>query len=369
MKRILLIAVLLSMAACAFAVGDQAYWGMFAETSQNKVAGMPEMPQMPNMPDMSQIPPGMRDKMPHMIPGMGGPTRSFTIRLWSPGIAPANATASVAPPVGLKQGTKLDLELYRPKPGETGDEVGGQPANPNMTIKFYWGSSATVKPGQPKVFVLSKLTPEQQHAMRARTRKTNSYFYKPNWTTAYWPTKSQPGDIAKDASLVGNYALTTSYTGNVSIDCPTNVNFLSPIQMTSPALSQPIAFDAAMEFKWNPIANLLGSHAMIVGMEGQNTLIIWSSSEVWQEGMMSADWGYLQMAEVLKYVNDTVMMKGDRTTMTVPAGIFANSDSVNLMMTGYGPGAARDETQPLPRIQTKTSLSIMLGGKMMQGMQ
>ena len=369
MKRILLIAVLLSMAACAFAVGDQAYWGMFAETSLQKTAGMPEMPQMPEI-DLSQLPPGMRDKMPHMVPGMGGPTRSFTIRLWSPGIAPAEATASVAPPPGLKQGTKLDLELYRPKPGETGGEgESGQPANPNMTIKFYWGSSPTVKPGQPKVFTFGNLTPEQQGAMRRQARETTSYFYKENWTTGYWPTKQQPGKIAKDASLVGNYALTTNYTGNVSIDCPANVNFLNPITMTNPVLSEAIPLDAPIAFKWNPIPNLLGSHAMIFGMEGQNTFILWSSSEVWQEGMMSVDWGYMQMAEVLKYVQDTVMMAGSRTNVTVPASIFKNCDFVRFQMTGYGPGAARDETQPLPRIQTKTSLTIMLGGKMMQGMQ
>lgn len=357
MKRILIIIIMLSMAACAFGVGDQAYLGMFAETSQQKIAGMPDMGEMP------ALPPGM-ENMPGMPAGMGGPSRTLDIRLWSPSIAPDNASASIVPPAGLKQGSKLDLELYRPKAGETGDEGGnGQPMNPNLTIKFYWGSSATVKPGQPKVFVLGKLTPEQQSAMRAKARGTKSYFYKPNWTTGYWPTKKQPGKIAKDASLMGNFALTTSYTGNVTIDCPANVDFLAPIEMTSPVLSEPIAMDAAIAFTWKPIPNLLGSHAMITGMEGQNTIIMWSSSEVWQEGMMSTDWGYLQMADVLKYVQDTVMMSGTRANVTVPASIFKDCDVVNLTMTGYGPGAARDATQPLPRIQTKTSLTIMLGGK------
>jgi len=39
-----------------------------------------------------------------------------------------------------------------------------------------------------------------------------------------------------------------------------------------------------------------------------------------------------------------------------------------FMMVGYGPGAALDKGQPLPRIQTKTTLSIMLSGKGMSGM-
>jgi len=36
-------------------------------------------------------------------------------------------------------------------------------------------------------------------------------------------------------------------------------------------------------------------------------------------------------------------------------------------MIGYGPGTALDQAQPLPRVQTKTTLTAMLGGKMMKG--
>jgi hypothetical protein len=38
-----------------------------------------------------------------------------------------------------------------------------------------------------------------------------------------------------------------------------------------------------------------------------------------------------------------------------------------LGMFAWGPGAARDAVQPLPRAQTKTTLNIMLGGKGMKG--
>ena len=36
-----------------------------------------------------------------------------------------------------------------------------------------------------------------------------------------------------------------------------------------------------------------------------------------------------------------------------------------LTMIGYGSGAALAEGQPLPRVQTKTTLNAMLGGKAM----
>ena len=341
---------------------DQAYFAILAETKVGRIAGM-------ELPDFSQLPPGFK-LPPEAMMFAGKPSRILNIRLWSPTIAPADAKASVAPPAGLGQGDKLNLELYRPK-GETseGTVKNFDPdSNPEFTVKIYWGSSDTVKPDQPKIFKWGSLTPEQKEAMKERAREANanpnSYFYKPNWTTGYWPTKAQPGRIDEKASLVGKYALTTNYTGNVEIEAPSNVNFLDAIQMSSPNLDKKIDLKKSIPFEWDQIANALGLNASIIGMEGKNTLIMWSSSEVFVEGLMG-DMGFLQMGEVRDFVAKTMFMAGDRTKVTVPAGIFANADMALLNMAGYGPGSALDKAQPLPRIQTKTSLMLMLGGKKM----
>jgi len=341
---------------------DQAYFAILAETKVGRMAGMPPI-------DLSQIPKGIK-LPPQALMFAGQAARILNIRLWSPSIAPADAKASVAPPEGLKQGSKLDLDLYRPEgsASDTGDVKGFDPdSNPDYTIKIYWGSSDTVKDGQPKIIKWTGLTPEQREAMKTKAREANaanSYFYKPNWTTGYWPSKGQPGTIDNDASLIGKFSLTTNYTGNVEIEAPSNVNFLDPIQMSSPNLEQKIDLKKSIPFAWNKIPNALGQYATIVGMEGKNTLIIWSSSEVFVDSMMG-DMGFLQMAEVKDFVSKTVFMAGDRTNVTVPAGIFAEADMAMMNMAGYGPGAALDKAQPLPRIQTKTTLMLMLGGKKM----
>lgn len=373
MKKLVLVISMLAAALTAYAAQDQAYLAILAETKATKMVGMPKMPDI----DLSKLPPGMDlSKMPGMSAMLSGaPQRVLNIRLWSPSIAPADAFAYVTPPAGLKQGNRLDLDIYRPK-AEEGAASGGPgefnpDADPNFTIKIYWGSSETVRPGQPKIIKWTGLTAEQKEAMRKQAKEARSaagsYFYKPNWTTAYWPTPKQPGKIAMDASLVGNYVLTTNYTGNVAIEAPQNVNFLAPIDMSSPDLSKKIDFTTFIPFKWIQIANALGLYASIMGMEGRNTLILWSSSEVFKDGLMG-DMGFLQMAEVREFVTQTVFMAGDRTNVTVPAGIFRNADFTMFNMVGYGPGAALDKAQPLPRIQTKTNLNIMLGGKKMPGM-
>jgi hypothetical protein len=343
----------------------QAYLGVFAETASMKVVGV-EMP--PELKDL-KLPPGVK-LPPQALAAMRMfmPSRQLTVRLWSPGLAPDDAKATLDIPEGLKLGRKLDLKLYRPKAGQTGDAEGPGPGGPSvaeMTLKRYWGSSATVKQGQPEVVEMKSLTPEQQAQMRSRTsamRRSTSYFYKPEWTTGYWPAGNQPDPVQEEAALAGHYTLTTTYTGNVEIDVPANVNFLAPIEMSSPKLEKAVNLNNAIVFKWAGIPNALGLYAQIVGIkEDAKEITIWSSSEAKPEIGVSFD--YLQMAEVRELVKKEILMAGDRVEVTVPAGIFKDCDVVMFQMIGYGPGAATETGQPLPRVQTKTTLNIMLGGK------
>ncbi len=357
------ILALLGTSLAASTADDQAYFAILAETKVGRMAGMPPM-------DFGELPKGFK-LPPQAMMFSGKPMRLLNIRLWSPTIAPANASASVAPPEGLKQGPKLDLELYRPEGQAGGGKVQGfdPDADPEkFTIKIYWGSSETVKEGQPRIVTWGGLTPEQKAAMKDRAREAqaqgNSYFYKEGWTTGYWPTKKQAGDIDLSASLVGKYTLTTNYTGNVDIEAPSDVNFLAPIMMSSPNLDSKLDLNKSIGFKWPEISNALGLNASIIAMEGKSTMIMWTSSEVFTEGLMG-DMGFLQMAEVRDFVGKTIFMAGDRTSVNVPAGIFANADFAVMNMAGYGPGSALEKAQPLPRIQTKTSLMLMLGGKKM----
>lgn len=346
------LAVLLLAAGLVRAAGTQAYLGIFAET---------KMMKMPMPPGMENIDPAMLQNNPALAQFLGKPTRLLTVRLWSPGLAPANASADLGIPTGLQLGPSLKLSIYRPQAGQTssgGEGASGMPQQMKFTIKRYWGSSSTVLPGQPEVTSWDSLNPAQQADMQARMKRApgnESYFYKPDWTTAYWPGAQSQGDVPGAAALPGTYNLTTNYTGNVSMDVPAKVDFLAPIEMSSPTGTP--SLDQSLPFAWKPVAGVLGYHMLMMGMEGKDTLIIWTSADVREDKQIN--WDYLPMNEVLDLVASGYMMKGDRTSATVPAGIFKNCQATNLMMVGYGPGAAAAQGQPLPRLQTRTTLNMM----------
>ena len=359
MKWLSLLLLLVSLASVLRAADNQAYLAMFAATRVTKMIGMADM--------LKGVDEAMVEKMPGMAVMLGLPQREFIVRLWSPGIAPPTAAASLAPPAGLKLGARLDLSLFRPKaePVEGPGAGPGTDAVPDFTIKRYWGSSPTVKPGQPEVVSWQGMTPEQKAAMRAQTAKSQAgrYFYKLDWTSGYWPADVMRAPVAKDAALQGLYTLTTNYTGRTALEVPETVNFLAPLEFTSPKLDAAPPLDKPLAFAWKPVPNVLGYLMLIIGIKGKNTLIMWSSSEI--AAGLDVEAEYLQMATVRELVKTTALMGPDRQDATVPAGIFQDCDMVTLMMYGYGPGAATAEGQPLPRLQTKTTLNVILGGKMM----
>jgi len=365
LRNRLALVMLVSLGLCVGvgpAADDQAYLGIFAETSLTAMPGMASMPGMAdmlkNLPEGVELPP----QVAAMLKG-GEAQRKLDIRLWSPGIAPKDATAWVVPPAGLKAGNKLNLALYRPtaQQGEVAMPP-GMPKFEEMTIKIYWGSSPTVRPGQPRIIRVADMPADKKAEMQAKQQAAmaqgGSYYYKPDWTTAHWPNEDDEGTIANDATLTGDYALTTSYTGNVTLPVPANVNFLAPFTLSSPDPKEVPDLTKALPLKWAAIPNALGLHARISGMEGRSTIVIWTSSENLPEGMESIDTDYPQMAEVRQWVADKIMMEGTATECVVPEGIFAKCAMAMLSMVGFGPGAALDQGQPIPRLQTKTTFNM-----------
>lgn len=342
----------LALAPAPQAAPDQASLAILAETKLMRMAGMPAMPELPA---------GV--KLPEGVPMPGMPNRHLSVQLWAPTVAPKDAYAYLTPPTGLKAGNRLDLELARPAPGKSGDVGLGVPGseNPDFTIKIYWGSSDKVQPGQPKIVRYGALSSEEKARMRRTMRSIGSSSAEA-WTTGTWPNGKSTGMVKRDSALPGSYALSTSFTGNVTLDVPSGLDFLPAIQLSEPSLEEKPDLSQALPFRWAALPTALGQFASAFGMEGKNTMIVWVSSKDYKEGLMM-DPGFMEMADVRENVGKGTFLAPDQTAFTIPAGIFKNADMAMLNMTAWGPGVALAKGQPLPRLQTKSTLAVVLGGK------
>jgi len=366
MRRLLLAVVALVLSAgCAWAARDRASLAILAETRVRRVALMPVATPPPPGVEEEELP-----SESELIAG-GKPLHLLGVRLWSPGIAPSNARASLALPPGLRLGERLDLDIYRPKPGQTVPEVEAPAAVPNYTLKVYWGSSATVRPRQPRVMRLSDLTGEQQAALLRLLAEValgppGPRFYRPGWTTASWPALGPPGHLPEGASLAGRYTLTTDYTGGATIRAPRGKRFLPPQALALPDLTKRAALDRALTLRWRRLRKLVGQQAMILGKEGPDTLVIWSAAE--RAGAAPfREWSDLEAAAVRALVRRDELLKPGRTRAVVPAGIFTNVDLAHLVLIGYGPQLTANRPNLRARLATNTTLLAVLGGKALPG--
>jgi hypothetical protein len=76
---------------------------------------------------------------------------------------------------------------------------------------------------------------------------------------------------------------------------------------------------------------------MAVGSRGDNTIVMWSSSEIQFSQMGAFD--YLAPAEVARLIAQRVVLNPVTTQCTVPAEFSQGLQGASLMMTAFGPEA------------------------------
>lgn len=350
---------------CANSETGQTQLTVFAETTSMRMAGMPDISGLSKQLSDMAIPGTEANPM------LSGPRKKMRVRLWSPSIAPKDAVAELFIPAGLKLGEKLALEIYRPKDGDmpdstkdSGDDYTSEKLS-KCTIKYYWGSGEKVKEGQPMILKWDDIPENQKMEIMKQadmvvSKKQSPLFYRPNWSTGYWPTEKGKSGVGKDAKMQGTYRLSTNYAGNTSVSVPENVNFLEAFVLTSPGLQQIPSFDKVINFKWNPIQNLVGSQAMIIGITGEDEITIWSSSEIQTMEVVFSE--YPETDEVKRMVDEKIFMPPSQTEVTVPEKIFTGCNSVFMMMNGYGNGVLTNDGSIISKVRAKTNLMVMLKG-------
>ncbi len=359
MRTRLLVLVALFCASSAAPARAAALWEMFAETQVRRVVLTPAY-----VPPRPGTQPAETPTESETLAG-GRPLRHLEIRLRSPGLAPAGASAFVTPPAGLGLGPRLPLTLSRPTAPRPG------PPTRNYLLKLYWGSSSTARPGQPKLLRFADLTPEQQAALQRQLAELAlgppwPPRPRPNETLAFWPPEPPLGQVGPTASLAGRYTLTTTYAGNAMLLVPQRTNFLAPLTLLRPDLAHRLPLNRALPLHWNRLPRLVGQQALVIGKEGENTLVLWMAAPR-ATAALFRDWKHLEPQTIRELVRHGALLPPGQTRVTLPAGIFANVDLAHLVLIGYGPETRAPSPQYRARLATRTTLLAVLGGQSVVG--
>lgn len=344
---------LVATAARAQEKRDQSYLALWATTQNMSLPGLPGLPKGLKLED---LPP----EAAAAFAALTGGRRELEVRLWSPGAAPAGATANLDIPAGLSLGPTLPLEINRPEVRKAQAEKIEIPKEYRITddfeIRQYWGCSETVLPGQPRIWRLGDLPVAEREAWKRLSSGGLGMLEKPDWTEAVWPnSKSGVGRnpaMVKPGSLKGEHKLRTSYLGDAAFRVTDPVDFLDPVVFTSPEPGK-ADLKRSIRLSWKPIPNALGYHVMAVCPKGRKLLIMWSAGKN-AEGLNGGQ-QFPQMSEVKELVARGVYLAPDVNACNIPAGIFEGATNAMVTLTAYGPGQAfENPNSPSIRVQTRS---------------
>ena len=241
-------------------------------------------------------------------------------------------------PAGLNAGPSLPLvspEPARPVPVRPYQGPGGGDGGASGRILVYWGCGDHARSGQPYEIDLARMARGQappgmaQLAVRAMT--------PPNALTSAtfgeWPNQRSRTTFPANSSLVGAHRIAGNYSPEINFNLAQGQDFLAPIAITP----NQRAASGAVPIAWQPVQGATGYFLMAVGSRSDNTIVMWSSSEIQFNQMGSFD--YLSPEEVVRLIAQRVVLQPATTNCTVPAEFTQGVQTASLMMTAFGPEA------------------------------
>jgi hypothetical protein len=183
----------------------------------------------------------------------------------SPQKALPNAIAEVYLPESLKLGKKVDLTIDPPAKGA------GQESLPvdleSLKMNIYWGSSETVKAGQPKVLTWKDFPQDVKNALKSTGEAAKG-------SVARWTADN--AKLTQDMSVVGEYRL-MSFAGASRMVLEAAQGFPSSVEITA---NIDLKGSVPVQLSWKPVPGALAYFATAHGIKQDGTITGWTSGRV-----------------------------------------------------------------------------------------
>ncbi len=308
---------------------------LWMDASTGSMAGMPDL----EMPGMGGLMGGLMGAMGSM--GSKGnadakntskhyygnarglhvsPPRILDVALWN-GLKPG-VEAAQRVPAGLKMGDTLPLlpVIEANIVEKTGRTIDGdrEVEAPKGRLLFYWGCSATVKPGQPRILDFSKMTANSAQAFGSAFsgRYVPDRGAKVRAGYDVFPNERDQRNLPKGASLVGEHRVVgDSLPDSFKFTLGAAHDVMPPIELQSNG-----TLKDSITLQWAPVTNARAYFMNAMAIQGDD-MIFWSSSEIPDSGFEL--FTYLSNANIDKWTKEKVLLDGNVTQCAVPKGIFA----------------------------------------------
>ena len=321
---------------------------LWMDVSTGTMAGMPEI-------DI----PGLGGLMGGLMGAMGGgnpnaknsgkeyygsartfhmmPPRILDVALWN-GLKPGVEAAQNIP-AGMNLGDKLPLLPILPEKvvateSRPEKEYEGTYEKPKGRLLFYWGCSATVRPGQPRIIDLSKLSADSAQAFGSAFGGKYAPDRGAKVREGYdvFPNERDQRSLPRGASLVGEHRISgDGVPESFRFQLGPAHDVMPPIELQSRG-----SVKDSVALSWAAVTNARGYFLNSMGTQGDD-MVFWSSSDLPDTGMGLFD--YLSNATIDKWIKEKVLLASTVTQCDVPKGIYGGPDGGSAGKGREGGGA------------------------------
>ena len=292
--------------------------------------------------------------------GPAGLAHQLELQLGSARRASGAPAAEHLPPAGLRAGNSLPLTTPAAQPrGNSVSRTSYDPSRVKGRMLIYWGCGEHARPGQPLVVDMATLSKNQTaFASMLNVNAMNPPSPDRHATYGEWPNKEGRTTVPATGSLVGDHVVRGNYSPELRFALTAANDFLAPLTPRSTPLPS-----GAMKVQWPSVPRALAYAAGVMGSAGNDTIVMWSSSEV---RLASGVPDYLAPAEVSRLLARKALMAPSATECAVPAEVVKAVKGGMLQMAAYGPEAnfaspAAQTPRWVAKLRTKSSHMGMLG--------
>lgn len=315
------------------------------------------------------------------IMGGGGSnvSKTLVLQLGSTRKPAGEPAAEHLPPPVLQAGQSLPLLTPRAQPSQRGDETpSAMPKDykPKGRMLIFWGCGEHAKSGQPIVIDFAKMAAGQMPpGLEALSKGLAITPMQPPSPARYatygeWPNERTRTSVPAGGSLTGDHLIRGNYSPDIKFALAQNQDFLGALNLTTNAVNP----TGSGQLAWNPVANARGYLATAIGAGENDTMVMWSSSEVQASAFALPD--FLSDADLQRLVASKALMAPSTTKCTIPQEVLKIAPQAMVQLAAYG-GETNISYPPRPadpktpwnidwalKVRYKSQTGAMLGMEM-----